>query len=41
MGKYTRKLVVGIGGVKETDVRFAAERKLVVLHLPLKGNCCY
>jgi len=40
MGKDTSKLVVGIGRVKETDVRFAAERKLILLHLPLRGNCC-
>lgn len=38
MGKDTRKLV-GIGRVNETDVRFAAERKLILLYLPLIGNC--
>jgi hypothetical protein len=34
MGKYTRKLVVGIGRVKETDlVRFSADGKLLLIGL--------
>jgi hypothetical protein len=40
MGKDTR-ILVGMGCIKETDDRFAAERKRILLHMPLRGNCCY